>query len=352
MQVKGSILRRLSKSSQSIGIEVTETHVKIAEASKASNEKAELLTFVSLELPAGLIEDGKVNDWVQLEHKIKEALGTSRFSSKTVHFAIPSQLVMVRSLRLPDIAHLELRKLIQFEMNNNFRLAFEDPFYDFVKLPRSDMREEAGGENNNQPMCEVMVVAAPVQVLRQYRQLFESLGLVPSSFEIGPFSLLRLMENSGLLENNVQILVNVNERQCEITIISDGHMQITRHVEIIFKSIIQEPAEGQNENEWLNSYSSPEQTFHNGVLDLIAEIERLMNFYNYTLNNGQKILNNILLAGDLPEMIKVRNIMAQNMNQPVRLIEWSDLHVTGSHTEWKVHELAIPLGLALRGNES
>lgn len=325
--------------------------MKVCEIARNAHQKAALQQFSSEKLPEGTVEDGKVNDWTSLEQTIRAALTAKKFTSKNVHFAIPSQMVMVRTMKFPDLSYQEVRKLIRFEMNNNFSMAFEEPYYDFIKLPPSETSDDSSNDAEEKPMCEVMVVAAPMPLLRQYRALFEKLGLVPASFEIAPFAVLRLAAFAGLAADHVvEMIVNVNERQSEIAIISDGHLEMTRYVDIAFKSILDK--QDDNQNDWLSSYSSPEQTFENGVLDLIAELERVMNFYSYTLHNGQKVLNSILLSGDLPEMDKLVDRMAERMAQPVQLVEWPELELgTKGTEEWRLSGYAIAAGLALRGNE-
>lgn len=344
--IKG-LLHKLSGSKQSLGIEVTDTHVKICEAAWYAKNRLRIQQFACMELPTGAVEGGKVNDWTSLGETIKNIGASTKFGTKVVHFAVPIQMVMVRSIKLPDIGYSELRKLVQFEITHNFSLSFEDPYYDFVKLPRSNIKDD-NGAGEKRPLCDVLVVAAPSQLLRQYRDLFESLGLIPASFEIAPFALQRLAENSGKAEQNVQMLVHVNERLSEMTIMSEGSIKITRHVEVDFKSTMDQEKDSQND--WLTSFASPEQTFLNGVQDLVAELERFINFYNYTLNNGQLALDQIWLTGGLPEMAKLQEQMTVSMSRHIQFIEWPSLEIAETlKSGWNLQAYAVALGLSMKG---
>jgi len=343
-----AIWRGLSKQNRSLGIEITDSYVRICELAGSNERKATILHYACKELEAGVVEDGKVMDWAGLEQTLRKALDAQKFSSRQVHFAIPSQMVMVRTLKLPDLSHKELRKLIRYEMNNNFSLAFEEPHYDFIKLPRTNVNE---GSDENGQMRDVMVVAAPMQLLREYRELFERVGLVPASFEIAPFAIIRIADRAGYGEKDaVQMIVNVNTRQSEITIFADGYLEMTRYVDVAFESIVDKPNEHQND--WLSSFSSPEQTFQNGVLDLIAELERVMNFYSYSLNNGMRVISKLVLTGDLREMNKLEGMMKERMGLPVQMLEWQALELASTASDkWRLCEYAVTVGLALRGNE-
>ncbi|WP_139992372.1 type IV pilus biogenesis protein PilM [Paenibacillus paridis] len=344
-----SILRKLANGHQTLGIEITDSGVKICEIQQKGKRSIRLLNYSSRPLPAGVIDDGKVIDKERLRETIKMALDARRFTSKYVHFAIPSQMAMVRSIKLPDLVNAELKKLVQFEMKNNLSMAFDDPSYDFIKLPKStqDVGEVLPEEAN---LCEVLVVAAPTSILQDYVDVLEQLKLIPCSIEIKSFSLLRLIEWGKINAEGINIIINVNELNTEITIIDEGHFKITRNVEVSFKPVVNEAEE--EHNSWLDSYSSPEQTFMNAAQDLIAELERLMNFYYYNLNKSERTFNKIMLSGDIPELAKLAAMMEEDVTPPVTLVSWDLLSVAGNSASWDVPTYAVPLGLALRGKEA
>lgn len=343
-----SILRKLSNGHQTLGIEITDSDVKICEIQQKGKQPIKLLNYSSRQLPAGVVDDGKVVDQEKLHDTIKMVLDSRRFSSRYVHFAIPSQMAMVRSLKLPDLAHADLKKLVSFEMKNNLSMAFDDPSYDFIKLPRNpnDIVKVPLEEEN---LSEVLVVAAPTSILQDYVDIFERLKLIPCSIEIKSFSLLRVLDTGHIDTDGINIIVNVNELNSEFTIIEDGHFKITRNVEVSFKSITKDADSEQNS--WLESFSSPEQTFSNAAQDLIAELERLMNFYYYNLNKSEKSFSKIILSGDIAELGRLAGLMAEGLTPPVTLLDWQSLSVADNSTNWNAATYAVPLGLALRGRK-
>lgn len=346
--MRQSILRKLSSSHQTLGIEITDSSVKICEVQQKGKLGVRVLNYGSASLPQNVVEDGKIRDKDKLQEIIKALLVSNTFISKYVHFAIPSQTVMVRSFKLPDLVHVELKKLVQFEMKNNLSLAFDNPYYDFIKLPKLTIEKTAETEQEDN-LCDVLVVATPMNILQDYVDIFEALKLVPCSIEIKPFSLLRLIEWSPLVSDGINLIVNVNELNSEITIVEEGSFKITRNVEVSFKSWVNE--DRSEKNEWLDNFSSPEQTFQNAAQDLIGELERLMNFYYYTLNKGDKSFQSILLSGDIPQLDKLAALMNESLNPEVIIYHWDLLSVENVDAGWQVPTYAVPLGLALRGSE-
>lgn len=343
-----SILRRLAKGHQTLGIEITDSRVKICEFQQKGKNNIQVLNYTSVEIPGGAVDDGRVADVGMLQQALRQALDSRRFSTSCVNFAIPSQTVMVRNLKLPNVAPKELKKLVQFEMNHNLNLAIDDAHYDFIKLPyTAPSKASTGAEENG--LCNVLVVAAPMSILQQYKSLFEQAGLAPYSFEIKSFSILRMIEWSKVPCKDVQLVVNVNETNSEITIIAEGSFQLTHNVQVSFEAA--PPDQAAAGNDWLHPHSSPEQAFQSGVNELVEELERLMNFYNYTLNGAKKPFHSVLLAGDLPDMDKLRTLMEDGMGRSVVLLDWKSLLVEGDASEWSSSTYAVPLGLALRGRQ-
>lgn len=344
-----SILRKLTNGHQTLGIEITDSYVKVCEIQQKGKKAIQLMNYSSRELPVGVVDDGKVIDKEKLQAVLKIVLDSRRFGSRYVHFAIPSQRVMVRSLKLPDIVNVELKKLVQFEVKNNLSMAFDDPYYDFIKLPKA-VNVQAVLPSEEANLCEVLVVAASTSILQDYVDIFEQLKLIPCSIEIKSFSLLRLVEWGHIDVEGINIIVNVNELNSEITIIEDGHFKITRNVEVSFKSLVTE--HDIEQNLWLDNYSNPEQFFMNAAQDLIAELERLMNFYYYNINKSERTFSRVIVSGDILQLDKLASLMEDSLTPPVALLNLDLISEAGKDSSWSVPMYAVPLGLALRGKET
>ncbi|GGG55538.1 type IV pilus biogenesis protein PilM [Paenibacillus radicis (ex Gao et al. 2016)] len=360
-----SLLRNLNKGHHSLGIEVTDEAIKLCEIREKRDRSVRIVNYAAAPLPAGAVKDGRIIELETMQSTLKELLAVNKIGARHVHFAIPSPTTMVRLLQLPDIPHHELKKLVQYEMKHNVHVAFEQPHYDFVKLATSrNAAEKAvnpvssaeletaaalGEPVSSQPLADVLVAAAPLQVLEAYNELFMKLKLIPDSFEIKAFSMIRLLEKTKTNVNGLHLIVDVNRTSSELTIIEDGVFRMTRTAEISFKSMT-EGAVGES-REWLSAFASPEQTFANAVQDLASELERLMNFYFYTLTTSERHFQSIIVTGDVEEMDKLQEGLRSNLRQPVVVPNWSGLNVTDTADDWSYSDYAVPLGLALRGKE-
>src|SRR5690606_11673849 len=172
------------------------------------------------------VVEGRIKDVIGVMMTIRAAYTKLNTRTKRVHLTLPSQHVMVRVFRFPDIPDHEMRKLVDFELKHNIHLPFEDPYYDFVNQDASDSparkrmkRAEPGktthtksGHNHNQAhpdpaptadpfgllgqeaspesaaeaerQCDVLMAAASLELIDEYKEAVTEAGLLPVSMEI------------------------------------------------------------------------------------------------------------------------------------------------------------------------
>ncbi|MFD0671635.1 type IV pilus biogenesis protein PilM [Cohnella sp. GCM10027633] len=358
-----------------LGIEITDTHVKLCEARKKGG-KTQVKHYASVELPNGTMNDGRLMDELALAQACREALNLRPWSTGDVRFAIPSQTVMVRFLKMPNVGTKALRKIVDFEIKHNIHLPFDDPFYDFVKLEtkespapaiKSDAKlfqhqweaaaaKEPSGSNpfaappaDSEDIavntCDVMLVAASMESLRQYTRLFEDLGLKLSSIEIKAFSLNRLQQLSSP-KQELLLLADVGAANCDLTIVQDGVIRITRNVPLSFTAQKEQPADALDR---LFADFIPQTVSYDGSFgDLSGEIERLINFYRYTLNHREAVFDRLVVTGDITMMDELIAYLGNRMSLTVATAAAPSIDVAGSRSEWDLPTYAVPLGLCLR----
>jgi len=78
----------------------------------------------------------------------------------------------------------------------------------------------------------------------------------------------------------------------------------------------------------------------------MIELERMMNFYRYSLHKGEKVVSKIILFGDFPQLDIIVNKIAELVPTPVEIL---DAYLSTAKTD-KVNRVYIPaLGLAIKG---
>lgn len=370
----------LNPGSSTIGIEITDSSIKIVEITVTSKKRPYLNKFMMERLPRQAIDDGKIKDAALVADMLRDMLEKMNIRKRSVHFIVPSQLVMVRFLKLPDIPDKDLRKVVEFEMKHSIHLPFEQPYYDFCKLtdsvhaetnrkarspkkPSKAEREkdsiykeaaagrQGGGSDGiglfeefvsqqaeEMMQCDVMLVAAPKEIVDEYITVVESAGLRPSGIEIKALSLFRVIQFFPIIdERETFLLVDINDAASDLSIFHDKQLKITRSVPLDFSTA--DPSDTTDNDD----------DFNQSCQLLTHELERLMNFYRYTLNNRNQEFKRVVVSGDVSRLDAVIDWLRDRLALRVTPLhaDMMGVHHSGSHDCFT--NFAVPIGLALRG---
>lgn len=384
----------------SLGLEITDTSVKIVELTEPGSERPVVRAAAIERLPAGVVEEGKIMKPTAVIEALQTLLRRAAIKTKRVHLIAPSQMLMVRFLQMPDLPQKELAKVIDFDVKNNLHLPFENPYYDFMKLngtnekgfkgtkavlPKINANQQsvneaaAASENGNNryskqgssaffedfeqgatieeesrfPQCDVMLVAAPKELIDDYRGAAEAAGLKPITMEFKALSLFRLIEREDPASRTQTLLIlDINETASDISIFHEGQLKITRSVPVSFASgreLHPSVQVGRSVERFAEyDYRPAVDDIGSIAEELVHELERLMNFYRYTLNNRTQEFGSLFVSGDVEGLETICVLLAERFSQKVTPIVPSSLRLAHPQLQEPLLRCAVPLGLALR----
>ncbi|MCA6575726.1 MAG: type IV pilus assembly protein PilM [Pseudanabaena sp. M38BS1SP1A06MG] len=214
------------KSKKGIGIEITSEKVNIVQLRRKGQSSYKLVSYGSVELPEGTVEEGRILDPVALGEIIRSLLSEKKIRAKKVATALPGRETVSRLIRLPaEIPDLELREMV-LNQEASLYLPFprEDADVDYQKLGTS--LDDDGIER-----IEILMVATPKEVTDSYIQALEIAQLQVDIVEVSSFALIRAMHNElsrfSTLAEAVAI-VDIEYEATEITVTADGVPQFSR----------------------------------------------------------------------------------------------------------------------------
>lgn len=214
-----------------------------------------------------------------------------------------------------------------------------------------------------QQLRDVMMVAASKATLDSYADLCERLGLRLTSIELRAFALLRLQQRflPGF-DTGAYLLLDINRSSCDVTIVENGAIKLTRDVELMFQPpVAQEGNEAPAYAEALRGDLFGDMlqvapsvgvgwTLEGACQDLSAELGRLMNFYKYSLGNREREISAIVVTGNLDDMQRTVALLRNYMSpQQVILLESGQYEVSSRPQQWSLPFYAVAMGLGLRG---
>jgi type IV pilus assembly protein PilM len=286
-------------------------------------------------LPQGLIQEGKISDFTTLLMILDECIHDWKISRRKVRFLVPDPLVMIRKLKIPDEVHPdELFSYLYLEIGTSIHLPFEDPVFDSVFLPEKEGKKEA------------LLFAAPEQQVKEYANLLTTLKLKPIAADIAPLSLYRLYFQSDAAKANERLMmIQINIDRVFICIFEQEYPIFLHQFPIPFHSEFWEIIPTRTSTHQYIFRGDASQ-MANDLEDFYKEVRKLMDFYRYSMYQGNEQISKILLNGDHPLLAIILDEMKERFELPIHTIDTSQWDSGKSSAFPPSHFLA--LGLALK----
>ncbi|KKK33058.1 pilus assembly protein PilM [Mesobacillus campisalis] len=285
-------------------------------------------------LPPGIVSEGKILDTNMLSIILEECIDVWKIKRRRVRYLVPDPFITVRKVPIPADVHIdEIEGYLYLEIGESVHLPFEDPVFDYVVLPQE-------GEKH-----EILLFAAHREHVMTYADLFSSVKLKPDAADVSSLALYRLYHH--LTENTDEslLIIQFDLDLVNMSIFENKMPLFTRHHQLPF-----------DHKQWDTHVARTgfQQLTYKGDIEELAgqfdevtkEINMMIDFYQFSLNQGKNELSKILLTGDHPMLNSILKELEKRFEIPVELLDSSSLNTEKNRPLPASHHLA--LGLALK----
>ena len=283
------------------------------------------------EIPQNMIKRGKVVDELAFFELLKTLVADWGIKNRKVHFYAPHDLVIMRNIEIPeDVKRDEIKQYITMEIGHTIHFPFTHPVFDLYNLPQTSHVDE------------VTVIAASEEEIQKYMNIFADAQLTPVAVDIHSLGTYRYVVATAKesIAKDVSLFIEFNLSAVNISIFHNHTLEFLRYQPLNTEREDWELAEGES-FQW--SYIGEEQDLESEINDQINDIARLMNFYQFTLQQGEKAVDRMFIHGDHPQLEEIKERLAEQYEQPIERLQVRNV-------EKDVAERFIPLlGLALKG---
>jgi type IV pilus assembly protein PilM len=286
-------------------------------------------------LPQGIMQDGVLVDEMGLFEIVKANVVEWGGKRQHVRFFVPDTSVLLKTIEHPeDITELSsLRGYVQLEIGHSIHLPFEEPLIDVVDVNPDDGK--------------AVIFAAPPEEVRKLMDILLDNDLKPRVADIRALANLRLLDSLDLLNDNRTYLIadwSINE--LSICIYSQGNVEFLRF-QAIEADLEKWDAEnnGKNEHDISFTYKGNLQDYRLILTDQIVELDRMMNFFKFSLHKGEKAVDDIVILGDNPLLHHITAFLMENFDN--HIIEVNDALIGQKYPGFKAKHASL-LGLALK----
>ena len=283
-------------------------------------------------LAQGTMQDGMIVDEVALFKIIKEHVATLAGKKQLVRTFVPDTSVLLKTFEHPaDVEGSKLKPFVQMELGRTVHLPFDEPLI--------DVYDPVAGDG------QATLFAAPSEEVMKLVNLLLDVPLTPEAVDIRALCNLRLLESMKKLEEDKTYMVtNWSINELAICIYSNGHVDFLR-----FQTIETELSKWHgavdSENEVIFSYRGEEEEYRMLLIDRVMELDRIMNFFRFSLHKGEKTIDEVIIMGDNPWLSIIGELIAESLPVSIKII---DDHVIGQHYPNMKAKYAALIGLALK----
>ena len=168
----------------------------------------------------------------------------------------------------------------------------------------------------------ILLMLYPQEVIFEYESLLEKADLNPVLADISSLCLYRTIRQQDELEQTSDKHVMVLQWSPVDHTIMVFHRDLpkfSRHSRI---ARLVDLWEIGPEGEWV--WKDDQESFEETITDMLDVLERLLEFYRYSVMNGQGGVTDIVLAGDFPYLDKVKEQLSQRFFLPIHLLQPSE----------------------------
>lgn len=225
--INGLLKKIFKKEEEVCGMDIGSNTIKVA-AMVRGKKGLQLTRYASCPTPPATIKDGAIVDAQTLGETIKELLRENNFPAECpIVSAVSGQSVVIRPIRMPIMTERELSTSIQYQAEQYLPYAVSDAQVSGLILQESIP--------DDPKMMEVLLVAAPKEMITNTRELIQIAGAVPEAVDLEPFALLRALQESNpefSTSDKTIALINLGASSGSINIFKAGLLRQNRTISV------------------------------------------------------------------------------------------------------------------------
>jgi len=313
--------------------------------------------------PADSIREGVVVDQEAVAAAIRGLLKKAHIHATSAIISVAGASVVVRTVRIPKMPEATLRKSIKFEAGRYVPTSVEDSFIEFEIL-----------RNVEENLMEVLIVAAPKDIVDSRVSACQAAGLDIEVVDIEPFAVFRSIVEADPqfdIPNATLAMIDVGAYTTSVSVISKGVFAMTRSInqggatltselksyfdlsdedaesgkaQLDLRSLLDESAPAEN---------PPLRVLQPHVDELVREIRRSLNYYQsqQTESGAPNPVTSVLVCGGGAKLLGLPEYIGNKLGlvvTPAGVFENPRFVYAGTDELGSGLELPVASGLAMR----
>ena len=339
-----------------VGVDIGSSSVKAVEL-QGKNSDFQLVSLGYEGLPPDSIVDGQIMELNAVSNAIGNIFNEHKIKTTTVAAGVNGHSVIVKNIVLPQMTEDELQESFAWHAEEH------------IPFDISDVNLDYHVTGSSADAIHVLMAACKRDKIANIKQAIQLAGKQPAVIDVDAFALQNCYElNYDPQPGQVVALLNIGASTTNINILNGARSVFTRDASFggnQYTSLLQKELEltfdqaERVKRGMLTPEGSEDREIEpilDSVSDILAlEIQKTMDFYRATVENGEAAVQKILVSGGgsklkgLVEFLARRFEIPAEVFDPFRKIRVDSRGFDPEYMREIVPEMAIAVGLALRG---
>ncbi len=339
-----------------VGVDIGSSSVKAVEL-QGKNGDFQLVSLGYESLQPDSVVDGQIMELNSVSHAIANIFNEHKIKTTKVAAGVNGHSVIVKNIVLPQMTAEELQESFAWHAEEH------------IPFDISDVNLDYHVTSSTQDAIHVLLAACKRDKIANLKQTIQLAGKQPAVIDVDAFALQNCYElNYDPQPGQIVALLNIGASTTNINILNGNRSVFTRDASFggnQYTSLLQkelgltfDQAERVKRGMPLPEGVEPREIepILDTVSDILAlEIQKTMDFYRATVEDGESAVQKILISGGGSKLNGLVEFLAKQFEIPVEVFDpFRKIRVDsrGFDPEYMreiVPEMAIAVGLALRG---
>jgi type IV pilus assembly protein PilM len=339
-----------------VGVDIGSSSVKAVEL-QGKNGDFQLVSLGYESLEPDSVVDGQIMELNSVSNAISNIFNEHKIKTNRVAAGVNGHSVIVKNIILPQMSSAELQESFAWHAEEHIPFDIADVTLDYHVTGTTD------------DAIHVLMAACKRDKVANLKQAIQLAGKQPAIIDVDAFALQNCYElNYDPQPNEVVALLNIGASTTNINILNGNRSVFTRDASFggnQYTSLLQKELglTFEHAEQVKRGMPLPEPVEDRDIIpiletvsDILAlEIQKTMDFYRATVEDGGVAVEKILVSGGGSKLAGLIDFLAKQFEMPVEIFDpFRKIKVDsrGFDPEYMrevIPEMAIAVGLALRG---
>lgn len=288
----------MAKSNKVLTVDITNESITIIEITPSEKKQTMVHNALIFETPEDSYEDGNIRDVEKIAMAIREQLDSNGITNKNVIFVLTSTKVVNREVMIPEVKENKVKGIVAANASEYFPVNIED------YIVSHSILEHVVDEDKTKQI-KLMVVAAPIAMVKGYYELGSMLGLNVQSIDYIGNAMLQLIKTQTSSKMTTMV-IQLGSESTILNIVRGETLLLQRTVPYGTNAVVNEVMDEQGvdattamtllQNERLLTVDFDDNAATGAFRYLINNIGRVIDYY--VTKNPDKPIDDVFLVGD------------------------------------------------------